>query len=95
LAVVKSSKIITGLSDALLIPSMGQGGGDRSMRNLSFMEKFLDGVEIKWEMLGEVVQYERCPEYGRFPFGFQGIFWGYQGRGWGFPYQERKPYMDA
>jgi type I restriction enzyme S subunit len=38
---------------------MGQGGGDRSMRNLSFMEKFLDGVEIKWEMLGEVVQYEQ------------------------------------
>jgi type I restriction enzyme S subunit len=42
---------------------MGQGGGDRSMRNLSFMEKFLDGVEIKWEMLGEVVQYEQPTKY--------------------------------
>jgi type I restriction enzyme S subunit len=27
------------------------------------MEKFLDGVEIKWEMLGEVVQYEQPTKY--------------------------------
>ena len=33
---------------------MGQGGGDRSMSKLSYMEKLLDGVEVEWKTLEDV-----------------------------------------
>ncbi|MDZ7925084.1 MAG: restriction endonuclease subunit S [Marinagarivorans sp.] len=33
------------------------------MTNLSFMEKLLDGVDVKWKTLGDVAQYEQPTKY--------------------------------